>query len=431
MRNRHALFVAFHYPPEASSSGVLRTLKYTRYLGDHGWRITVLTLNRRAYDVQDSGLESQIPAAVRVVRTPFVDVKRHLSLRGVYPGSLAVPDRWIGWWPWAVREGRRIMRTDPVDLVYSTSPHATAHLVALALVRSARVPWVTDFRDPWYEEPPEPGTLRVVHWAGRHLERRVIRRAARVVASTEQLRDALATRYRTEPREKFCAIANGYDEEDFESRPSLDGPPASELLILHAGSVNPTFRDPRPLFAAVREAARRGALDTSNMRFRFLGAGPFGESAEMTRAVEAAGLAGRVEFRPRVPYERALVEQASAGLLLLLQASTDTADLVPAKLFEYLRARRPVLALVGPGATAEFLGKTGGGWVVDPRSPDALRDTLATAYKTWHTGTLDTVTADPRVLKGFSRAQLAAELAVQFDRLVPSPRSRAEGIPTC
>ena len=88
------------------------------------------------------------------------------------------------------------MRTDPVDLVYSTSPHATAHLVALALVRSARVPWVTDFRDPWYEEPPEPGTLRVVHWAGRHLERRVIRRAARVVASTEQLRDALATRYR-------------------------------------------------------------------------------------------------------------------------------------------------------------------------------------------------------------------------------------------
>jgi glycosyltransferase involved in cell wall biosynthesis len=429
--NRHALFVAFHYPPEASSSGVLRTLKYTRYLGDHGWRITVLTLNRRAYDVQDPGLESQIPASVRVVRTSFVDVKRHLSLRGVYPGSLAVPDRWIGWWPWAVREGRRVMRMDPVDLVYSTSPHATAHLVALALVRSARVPWVADFRDPWYEEPPEPGTPRVVHWAGRHLERRVVRRAARVVASTEQLRDALAARYRAEPREKFCAIANGYDEEDFESGPVLDGPTASELLILHAGSVNPTFRDPRPLFVAVREAARRGALDISNIRFRFLGAGPFGESAEMTQAVETAGLTGRVEFHPRVPYERALVEQASAGLLLLLQASADTADLVPAKLFEYLRAGRPVLALVGPGATAEFLGKIRGGWVADPRSPDALRDTLVRAYRAWHTGTLDTMTADRRALEGFSRAQLAAELAVQFAHLVPSPHSQAEGVRTC
>ena len=90
---RHVLFVAFHYPPEASSSGVLRTLKYTRYLGAHGWRITVLTLDRRAYDIQHAGLENQIPASVRVVRTHFMDVKRALSIRGVYPGSLAVPDR--------------------------------------------------------------------------------------------------------------------------------------------------------------------------------------------------------------------------------------------------------------------------------------------------------------------------------------------------
>jgi glycosyltransferase involved in cell wall biosynthesis len=202
-----------------------------------------------------------------------------------------------------------------------------------------------------------------------------------------------------------------------------DGSPGPELLILHAGSVNPTFRDPRPLFAALREAADRGALDISKIRLRFLGAGAFGESPEMKRAVETAGLVGRVEFPARVDYHRALVEQANARVLLLLQASPDTADLVPAKLFEYLRAGRPVLAVVGPGATTEFLREIGGGWVVDPRSPEALREALVTAYQAWQSATLDAVAADPRALKRFSRAQLAADLAALFDPLVGTPRS--------
>jgi len=414
----HALFVAFHYPPEASSSGVLRTLKYTRYLGDHGWRITVLTLDRHAYEVQDAHLESQIPAGVRVVRTPFLDIKRHLAIRGLYPGSLAVPDRWIGWWPWAVREGRQVMRTDPVDVVYSTSPHATAHLVARSLVRREGCPWVADFRDPWYEDPPEPGTPRLVHWAARHLERLVVRRAGRVVASTEQLKDVLASRYVGEPREKFCVIPNGYDEKDFDDALPSVTRSGSELVVLHAGSVNPTFRDPRPLFAAVRELADQRLFDASKARFRFLGGGAFGESPEMNRAVEAAGLVGRVEFLPRVGYERALAEQASAQLLLLLQASPDTADLVPAKLFEYLRAGRPVLAMVGPGATAELLRQTGGGWIVDPRSRGALTEALAEAYGAWEAGTLEARAADPRALRRFSRERLAGELAGHLDSLL-------------
>jgi glycosyltransferase involved in cell wall biosynthesis len=159
--------------------------------------------------------------------------------------------------------------------VYSTSPHATAHLVALSLAGRAKLPWVADFRDPWYEEPPEPGTTRVAHWAGRYLERLVVQRANRIVASTECLRDGLAARYAEEPSRKFVAIPNGYDEEDFAALPEVGKHPRRELLILHAGILNPTFRDPRPLFTAVREAADAGALDPSRVRFRFLGAGDF------------------------------------------------------------------------------------------------------------------------------------------------------------
>ena len=130
---KHALVVAFHFPPEANSSGVLRTLKFTRYLPERGWRITVLTLRRDAYEVTDPSLEEQIPKSVKVVRTCYIDTKRHFSIWGRYPAILAVPDRWIGWMPWAIKAGKRILRDEQIDLIYSTSPLATAHLIGSRL----------------------------------------------------------------------------------------------------------------------------------------------------------------------------------------------------------------------------------------------------------------------------------------------------------
>jgi len=102
---------------------------------------------------------------------------------------------------------------------------------------------------------------------------------------------------------------------------------------------------------------------------------------------------------------------------LLLQASPDTVDLIPAKLFEYLRARRPVLAMVPEGATGELLREVGGGWIADPADSNGLRDAIATAYRAWASGSLDALTADPSVLEKFSRERLAAELARLFNEL--------------
>ena len=132
---RHALFVAFHFPPEAGSSGVLRTLKYVRYLDEYGWRVTVIAPRVDAYTVMDAELQTQVPASCRVVRTGYLNTKRHFALFGRYPSLLALPDVWTGWYPWAVAAARRVLDADPVDLVYSTSPHATAHLIARSIAR--------------------------------------------------------------------------------------------------------------------------------------------------------------------------------------------------------------------------------------------------------------------------------------------------------
>jgi len=414
---RHALFIAFHYPPEASSSGVLRTLKFSRYLPLHGWRVSVITPDASTHPIVDAELERQIPPEVRILRTKALNTKRDLSLWGRYPALLALPDVWIGWLPFAVAAGRRLIASDPIDLVYSTSPHATAHLIARRIASSARRPGVVDFRDPWIEEPPEPGapTGRVFRSVDRWLERRVVTQSAAVVTSTAHLRDAMRVRYPDEPAGKFHAIPNGYDEADFADLRLPLSSPGTRLRIVHAGSINAQFRDPRPLFEALARLARDGRIAASEIEMRFVGAGAFGDEPAVRSAIAAAGLSAAVAVLPRVPYDESLRQLSDSDLLLLLQASDDTVGLVPAKLYEYLRTRKPVLALVKEGAITEVLAQTGGGWSADPADAQALDSTLADIVERWRAKVLAAHSADMTVLRRFDRRELTGQLASVFD----------------
>lgn len=420
MRKRHALFVAFHVPPEASSSGVLRTLKFIRYLDELGWRVTVISPHVDAYAVTDPALMTQFPATCRIIRTRFLNTKRHLSVLKRYPALLAVPDTWVGWLPWGIAAGRRVAASDPFDLVYSTSPHATSHLIAWRIARHARRPWVTDFRDPWYEDIPEPGAPSgpVFRSVDRWLERQVIEQCQRAVTSTVSLRDAFRMRYPREASDKFVAIPNGYDEADFIALPDA-APAGTRLTIVHAGTINAEFRDPRPFFAAIRRCVDDGLIGSDDLRILFLGGGPFAAAPEVLATVARLGLQHTVEFLPRVPYAQSLQELAGGDLLLLLQSSPDTTGLVPAKLYEYLRTQKPVIALVQPGATGEILANVNGGWAVDPNDANALHATVAEALRRWRAGTLPDARADLALLRQFDRKSLTVELAALFDRVAP------------
>ena len=422
----HALFVAFHYPPEASSSGVLRTLKYSRYLPEHGWRVSVITPKESAYSVRDPKLEDQIPTGTKVVRTPYLNTKRDLSIRGIYPALFALPDIWVGWMPWAISAGKRLMASDPVDVIYSTSPHATAHLIAARLARAASKPWVADFRDPWIEEPPEPGAPNgpLFRSINRWLERHVVMNSDAIVTSTTHLRDSIRQRYGSDiPQVKTRAILNGFDEADFANFGPSGSPRGARLRIVHIGSINAEFRDPSPLFEAIARMVREGRLATSECDIAFIGGGPYSETGEVRARVDAAGLSASVSFLPRIPYQQALREASAADLLLLLQASDDTVGLVPAKLYEYLRAGKPTLALVRPGAVSELLNETGGGWEVDPRDSSTLDSTLTEIVAAWRSDRLAQHCADLVALRRFDRRALTAELACLFDEVCAGRRS--------
>jgi glycosyltransferase involved in cell wall biosynthesis len=414
--------IAYHYPPEGGGSGVLRTLKFSRYLLRHGWEPHILTLVESAYPVRDEALRAQIPAEVVVHRTAAIDTGRHLAIQGRYLSCLAVPDRYVGWLPFGVPRGLSVIRQHRIDALYSTSPLASAQLIALLLKRATRLPWIADFRDPWIEEGihPKPGSLR--YRIERRLERAVVTHADRLTMTTPQLRDEILGRHRDLPPEKARVIYNGYDERDFAAL--TPGGSRDRFELIHAGLVTREFRDPSPVFRAFASLIDEGLLDPGTVRITFLGGGPYVDSPAFRESIAAHRLAGIVDVAPRVSHAESLERLSRAGALLLLQASDDTRALIPAKAFEYLRISRPILALTLEGATADLLRGLDACHVMDPADADGLRGAVLALYERWHAAPEGGRIARP--IARFERSALAGELALLLRELDPTRRSRPD-----
>jgi len=403
------LMVAFHYPPEGAASGVLRALKFSKFLPANGYAPHVLTLRESAYAIRDDGLLADVPPEVVIHRTRGFDVPRRVAILGRYPEFTAIPDRYLSWLPFGVVRGLSVVRRHGIRVLYSTSPIPTAHLIAAWIKRKTGLPWVADFRDPWIEEGihPRPGSMRLR--IERPLERWVVSMADRVVATTPRLREELLSRHPDLNTDRIRVVYNGYDEDDFATGIPEVPPERSRFEILHAGLVTPDFRDPFPLLRTVAELVEEGALPRDRTRVTLLGGGPYLESESFRTGLSALHLDGVVEIAGRVSHEEALRRLARSAVLLLLQASEDTRALIPAKAFEYLRTGRPILALTLAGDTADLLRGMQECHVVDPSDSGALRTSVLALYDAWRRG--DGVASVTRPAQRYERRQLTAQLA--------------------
>jgi glycosyltransferase involved in cell wall biosynthesis len=355
---KRLLMVAFHFPPLSISSGVHRTLSFARHLSEAGWQPIVLTAAPRVHeDTNDSQLAS-IPENAIVERAFALDTARDLSLFGRYPAALARPDRWVSWWLGAVPSGLRLIRRYRPKAVWSTYPIATAHTIGATLSRLSDLPWIADFRDPMAQDgyPSDPKT-----WASfQRTEERALRSSAYAVFVTRGAARMYAARYPDVPADRFRVIENGYDEEAFlEAEASeVNRKPlnAGTVTLLHSGIVYPSERDPTMLFEALRRLDRKGVVTPRHLRLRFRGA----RHNQVVRDLAgASGVGEYVELLPPLSYRQALAEMLRADGLLVLQASNCN-DQVPAKLYEYARAGRPMLGLTDPaGETARTMSALG------------------------------------------------------------------------
>lgn len=373
-QKRKALMVAFHFPPQAGSSGILRTLNFVKYLPRSGWQPIVLSAHPRAYVACREDLLKSIPAGTHVERAQALDAAKHLSIKGKYPGWLALPDRWASWWPGAVATGMKIIREQKPDVIWSTYPIATAHLIGASLAERSGLPWIADFRDPMINGDYPSAPLQRKVW--QRLEARVIREATRCVFTTERAAQVYRDRY-PEHAAKCLVIENGYDEEAFEGNaPNRMGVADDKLLLLHSGIIYPRDRDPSAFFRAVAQLIEDGVLDKDRLCIRFR-APHHGQEVQALAA--QAGLAAVVEVAPPIPYRDAIAEMLAADLLLLFQGSSFNSQ-IPAKVYEYFRAGVPILGLLDLlGDTAKIINDTGLNYV---SKIDSI-DSIALSIKKW------------------------------------------------
>ena len=354
---KRVLMVAFHFPPMNVSSGIQRTLRFAQYLPEFNWEPVVLTAHPRVYPGVSPASLAEVPRQLPVRRAFALDTTRHLSLRGAYPRWLALPDRWWTWWLGAVPAGLSLIRKLKPDVLWSTYPIATAHLIGYTLHRLTGIRWVADFRDPMVEPdfPSNALERRAFEW----IEYRTLKHCERAVFTAPGALRVYAERYPEISGSRLTVIENGYDESSFVGAEQSADPGRSDrgpLVLLHSGLVYPAERDPRPFFAALSELRGNGSIKHGELKVVLRATG----SDDYLRSLIARyGIGDIVTLEPALPYRAALAEMLSADGLVLLQAAICN-NQVPAKLYEYLRAGRPILALTDPaGDTAAVLRNAG------------------------------------------------------------------------
>lgn len=337
-----------------------------------------------------------------------------MGFRGSFPSILAQPDRWVSWWLGAVPSGLRLIRKHRPAVIWSTYPIATAHLIGYTLHRLTGIPWVADFRDPISNADIGPNALttRTRQW----VERRTIMYAARSVFTTPGAMADYACRYTTR-KKSFAVIPNGYDERDFNSlRDGQRSRPVSSpraITLVHSGVLYPDGRNPRAFLSAIA-ALRAQGVESVEELYVILRASR--QEAMYETMITDMGLEDIVSLQPPMPYHEALTEMASADGLLLFQGSEYNRQ-IPAKVYEYFRIGRPILALTDPdGDTAGLLASEG----VDSIAPLDDASAIAIVLREFLEGVKSRTIAvpPPERVAHYSREAGAKQVATLFDQVV-------------
>jgi len=408
---KKVLMIAFHYPPEGGS-GMQRTLKFSKYLPDFGYTPYILTVKENVFDLQDKTLLKEIPPEVKVIRANCLSSKKHFSINRKYPDFLSIPDDYWTWIFDATRISRKIIKSNQIDAIYSTSPIHTAHLIALILKRIFNKPWVADFRDPWMG-----GTFRLesYNWYRSKIEswmeKQVIINCDKLICNTNFMEDDFLSRYPDLSRDKLTVIPNGYDEKDFHNI-VVEKKNDKRMTFIHMGEVYSNIRSPLNFLKTVKQVLEKNTKIRKRILIRFIGGGPYLFSKEFSKVIRELKIKDYIEIVDHVPHSECINLLSQSDVLLLLQQSKKAYMQIPAKTYEYLRAGKPILAICDDGATADLIKGLDACLLVKDRSEE-----IGTAILELLSGETS-FTFEREGISQYERKNLTKKLVKVFNELV-------------
>lgn len=389
------LILTYYWPP-SGGSGVQRWLQFVKYLQDFGVTPVVYTVENPSYAIQDPSLESEIPEGVEVLRRPiwepyawasFLSKKKNATQAGfltkspTFFGKLVryvranyfIPDARKFWIRPSVHYLEAYLQKNPVDAIISSGPPHSLHLIGMQLKRKTQIPWVSDFRDPWtaidyFQDLPLTKKSRQKHWK---LEAEVLQNsdAVWVVGKTMQKN---FSNFNKETK----VVPNGYDFAISENNLVLD----AQFTITHVGMMNED-RNPHLLWEVLQELSEEVAGFSKNVKIQLIGK----VASRVLEGIQKSGLKSHTEHLDYLPHREVRDFQKQSQVLLVVVNNVPSAKgIVTGKIFEYLAAKRPILA-IGPedGDLAGILEETRGGVIAGFENKEKLKEAVLTFYKAY------------------------------------------------
>ncbi len=412
---RKLLLLTYHFPPSAAS-GTFRLLGFARHLPRFSWQPIVVAPPALPWEPVDEGLLKQVPPEAMVCPVAYPKARALKGLRWLFPNAV--------WLPRARAACVRMIRTYQPDALLTSSPPHCVHLLGWYLKRRFGLPWLVDFRDPWFinGKPAFGGSLWP--WFEARCEARVMRNADVIVANAPRATESLRTAFPGQ-QHKMITLTNGFDPENF---PDVKPPEtAGEALhVVHAGEVY-AGRDPRPFLDALEELGADDVPGVWPLRVSFLGRN--NESGlDLAAEIQRRGLDALVAVGSQLPYAQVLQEMARADLLLLLDSPGRRLG-IPAKLYEYLGTGRPVLALAEPDGDVAWALRQSGVLhrIAHPRDAGQIKQAI-TELRQALAGGAQAARA-PQQLAAFTRVAIAERLAECLDECLAGAAPRVAGMP--
>ena len=430
MSMKRVLIITYYWPP-SGGSGVQRWVKFSKYLPSQGWQPVIYTPENPDMPSIDQSLYSDIPEEAEIIKRPITEIysiyrkisgnkgggevnpinsqkktlkqKLMLAIRG----NLFIPDPRISWLRPSVRFLKKYLREHPVDVIVSTGPPHSMHLIAREVSKATGIPWVADFRDPWtrmfYFKH-----LALSDWARKKhekLEKMVLDDASAVVAVSPLVQEE----FKTMTGNRIELVTNGYDPEDFGQVVEPDG----HFNIVHTG-LFASDGNPETLWKVLSDLCREDARFADQLRIRLVGK----NDTMILDSIHAAGLERNLVDLGYRDHTVAVREQMGSTMLILpLRKEPEYRATLPGKLFEYLGSQRPVLGIgQTDGAMARILADTGAGETFEWDDEAGIRTYVLKRWEKFLAGDDDSVPDNN--IEQYSRKATARKMAALLESLI-------------
>lgn len=434
-KRKKILFIVHDFPPDAGGGSVMRTVKFVKFVQYFGWKPLVLTVNQQGFGVMaDDTLMKEIQGVPiyrsvdffygfvkKVSKCWFVkggilkgksvssnsENSRIGNMKELLKSLAYIPDKYWSWFFSGFVAGSKIMRKQEIDLIYTTSPPHTSHIIGLFLKKVFNKPWVIDFRDRWGNNPIFRSRFEWRQKIGFFLEKVVVRNGDCIITTTNGISKYYQDKY---SNKEIKTLWNGYDEEDFKG---IGLKHFDKFTICYVGSLEGPKRSFNYILTALEKLEKRVLRSLQLLLIGYVGSDVIA-SINRSKAKKSIKVLSILSHRESIRY------MLSANvLLLILFPEEDGYIAVPGKVFEYIRARKSIFAICPSGGEVWNLVKEGDSNVcVDSKDIEGIQMAMLKLYERWKQGRLLPPHYDERLVKRYDRKEIVVNLVDILNNLV-------------